>query len=554
MLQLHQLQPYTNAEKVLLNQCAIGETAEFDTTRPNKKSLDNEIRADFLRCLVINRYNKIKIDPKGIRFVGAWISGKLDLNGITTPYPFHFKKSVFENEIELFDADIKTLDLEGCLLIEGLKGDRVHVRSSVMLRRGFETRKKVSLVAAEIDGSLVCKQGIFKKADEQSSSLICNRAIVRGSIYLNEEFTSLGRISFNGTKVENDIKCQGGIFKNSNGCALSLHSMYVEGSLYFDENSVIEGDVNLSGSYIDSLVEFNDDANIPNDNNNRTVWDQKTIQNLYLDGLKYNHIYGPTDAKFRINWLNKIPNDYVQTQPWKQLAKVLRDMGHDEDADYLMIAFQEKKLESKKKKIKGINKDFECKNNIILCCFKHLFLYSSSYLYYKFSYIFMLLYKITSKYGYRPMRTVFIMVVMWFSFGFIYWYAATVAVFAPSSPLIFFDNNRTCKVESEGTQWLASPNDYNASNNWYYAAPGEYTTFQPFWYSLDVILPVVDLQMEKDWGVYIPSPSGDVTDILPFTTLNHTIRSLVWFENLLGWILSLILVAILSGLAKNEKE
>lgn len=37
-------------------------------------------------------------------------------------------------------------------------------------------------------------------------------------------------------------------------------------------------------------------------------------------------------------------------------------------------------------------------------------------------------------------------------------------------------------------------------------------------------------------------------------TLNDCTRWLMWFEILFGWTYSLILVAILSGLAKNEKD
>ena len=88
---------------------------------------------------------------------------------------------------------------------------------------------------------------------------------------------------------------------------------------------------------------------------------------------------------------------------------------------------------------------------------------------------------------------------------------------------------------------------YNSSNNWVLNEnlDGEYTTFNPFMYSLDVILPIVDLQVEKDWGQYVSLNNG---------TLNDFTRWLMWFEILFGWIYSLILVAILSGLAKNEKD
>lgn len=362
---LSELMPLTFAEQIVLDSCRKGETAKINSNRPLEKTDNNVVRAEFLRCLAVNKKNQFNIDPKGLRFSGAWVTGELDLNGTTINYPFHFIKSVFDNKIILIDADIKTLDLEGCLLIEGLRGDRAHIRSSVMFREGFESKKDIRLIAAEINGSLVCKNGKFQKDAKETACMHCNRVVIHGSVYLNKGFTSIGKISFNGARIDSDMKCHKGTFKNPNECALSLHSMYIAGSIYFDYTTIVEGNINLSGSYIDSLVEVEDD-NLQIDESDSNIetkiekveknfWDQDTIKHVYLDGFKYNHIYGPTDAKFRINWLNKIPDEEtLNLQPWKQLVKVLRDMGHDEEADYLMIAFHDKKQSLKKARIKNL--------------------------------------------------------------------------------------------------------------------------------------------------------------------------------------------------------
>ena len=141
------------------------------------------------------------------------------------------------------------------------------------------------------------------------------------------------------------------------------------------------------------------------------------------------------------------------------------------------------------------------------------------------------------------------MFIVWFLCSLFYWNASKVAVFAPNNPLVFQKKDYyECHVEENGTSWSDVFNweKYNSSNNWIDSKlEGEYTTFNPFWYSLDVILPIVDLQVEKDWAQYVPSNDW---------TLNDFTRWLMWFEILFGWIYSLILVAILSGLAKNEKD
>lgn len=85
--------------------------------------------------------------------------------------------------------------------------------------------------------------------------------------------------------------------------------------------------------------------------------------------------------------------------------------------------------------------------------------------------------------------------------------------------------------------------------------PNEYTTFQPLAYSLDLILPLVDLQQDKDWAPMVTrartsNPTGD-TEQFP---LGHFIRIVMWFEILFGWMASLMLVAILSGLVRKGED
>ena len=98
--------------------------------------------------------------------------------------------------------------------------------------------------------------------------------------------------------------------------------------------------------------------------------------------------------------------------------------------------------------------------------------------------------------------------------------------------------------------------------------PGEYTTFQPYWYSLDVILPIIDLQQEKDWGPYIDTPPKHFVSnererlfasieylIDPSTwTLRFCTRLLIWLQTLYGWVSSIVFVAMFTGLARKERD
>lgn len=541
MKTLDQLKPHKPAEKQLLIHCNLGTTAQFGTIRPTSKTTDNEIRAEFLHSLILNDDTNYQIDPKGIRFEFAWISGKVDLQGIETKLGFYFNRSVFEEGITLYDANIRNLNLAGSLLKKGMKADRMRCSGSLVFRKGFVSEATIQLTGSRIEGSLICYDGKFLNPNK--ISLNCERIIVGGSIFINNGFLSNGTVDFRNAKIGNDLDCSGGTFQNAGGMALNIDSVTVGGSIFFEKSTIIIGEINLGGTYIDSLVDCAD------------FWLQQSIEGIYLDGFVYTHLYNDIGAKFRLQWLSRMADKDLKPQPWKQLAKVLKSMGYSDDSNYIMIALHNETQKIKKQNIALLTREKFTDKCSFINLYNSYTEYWKSLFYLKASYIFKMLYSLTSRYGYRPMRTLSIMFVTWFMFGLLYWYSANVAVFAPSNPLVFQNEKHLCKISSAGTSIDASLADYNASNNWYHASPGEYTTFQPFWYSLDIILPVVDLQMEKDWGVYISSPNGTLSDLSIYpVTLNHITRWVVWFENILGWILSLILVAILSGLAKNDKD
>jgi hypothetical protein len=94
------------------------------------------------------------------------------------------------------------------------------------------------------------------------------------------------------------------------------------------------------------------------------------------------------------------------------------------------------------------------------------------------------------------------------------------------------------------------------AGNWYLCSElrEEYTGFSPLAYSLDVILPLVDLQQQKDWGPLIPTPQAHPWYEFRERGMKHLVRLVIWFETLFGWLASLLLVAIVSGLTKRRED
>jgi hypothetical protein len=463
------------AEKKLLEACKNGKPLELGKERPREKTADNEIRGEFLRDLILNNNQNIdendesyilKIDPIGIKFSGAYISGRFDFSFCSTDLPFGFLNSIFEQEINLSDSKIRFLNLHGTKVVS-LNAQGIYCKSDIFLRGGFEANGIIDFISAQIGDSLDCSNGKFNSR----YALNFTSTKINGSVFLNDNFESNGKVSF--------------------------HSSYIGKSLIFTNAKKIAY-LNLESAHI-----------------SRLDFDINNVETIDLDGFVYEHLdMTEQDLTSPAKWLEKMPkeNDF-KPQPYKQLAKVLRNMGHNKDADDTMIKYNEQLTK----------KDFS-----------------------PFKWI----YGKTAGYGYKPMNIFWTMFSIWLVCGLFYLNASKVAVFAPNNPLVFQKKDYyECHIEENGTalsdRW--NHEKYNTTNNWVLneKLEGEYTTFNPFWYSLDVILPIVDLQVEKDWGQYVSMNNW---------TLNDFTRWLMWFEIIVGWMYSLILVAILSGLAKNEKD
>lgn len=565
MKTIKDFEPLLPAEQLLLDACKAGRPATIgDGKRPTKKEQNtNEIRAEFLRSLILTE--RESIDQKGIQFHGAYVSGSFDFDSCETNLPFWFLDSFFQTKIILSGSRIKHLSLNGSAIV-GLNANRAKIEDGVWMRNSFVSNGEINFSSATIKNNFSIENALLNNTD--GIALNCDKIKVGGGIFLRNGFKAIGEVKLLWGEIGSSLDCVGGFFKASkNGIALNCHGLKVNGSVFLSRHRATNKfSVFKANGMVDFLsssiaVNFTCDFGIFNNPNkvalncdkmsvgggfftrktkisgvlnltvanlgilsdNRKFWNQIYLKHIILNGCTYTHIDGGShNVKDRKQWLTKMPK--FEPQPYKQLAKVLRDMGHISDANEIMIEYHDKRSKEFKS---GLKKSF------------------------------FWFYRSFSDYGYSPSKVVKWMFWVWLVCSIVYWHAANTGVFAPSNPIVFQNVGYAynCSPKEVGFRDIIYKEE-NGSKNWYYSSlKGEYTTFQPFLYSLDVILPVVDLYMEKDWGVYIPTSSGYFDWLNPSTiTFNHIVRLIVWLEILFGWALSLILVAILSGLAKNEKD
>ncbi len=214
---------------------------------------------------------------------------------------------------------------------------------------------------------------------------------------------------------------------------------------------------------------------------------------LRLDGFVYDALGGeaPTSSDERIRWLNlqKVPP--FRPQPYEQLTGVLRRMGYDREARKIAIA-KEKALRSQgdmSLQTKGWS----------------LFLGA------------------TIGHGYRPL-----LVGLWIM-GFVL------------GGWIIFYQARQSNVLVPSKEFVYTDSIYQSTSG--RVLPAGYPEFEPLVYSLDTLLPFIDLHQKSYWWL---RPTNGHRPIYYFY------ESYFIFHVFAGWALTALVVAAMSGLLKRD--
>jgi hypothetical protein len=178
-----------------------------------------------------------------------------------------------------------------------LKADGAEIGGSAFLDELFRASGEVRLVGAKISGELNCGGGTFENRTEkgEGSALSADGAEIGGSAFLRQGFRAAREVRLLGAKISGDLSCRGGTFENrtedGQGSALTADGATIHGGLFLDNGFRSEGQVRLTHAKAGILQDDQD------------CWPGAGC--LVIDGFQYERIAGgsPTDAKTRIEWL-----------------------------------------------------------------------------------------------------------------------------------------------------------------------------------------------------------------------------------------------------------
>jgi hypothetical protein len=558
---LSRFEPLGDAERALVEGVGNGEFDRMgDGGLPQGGHERQRVRAGLIRALLLGGQNLPAMHEKGLRLGGAWITGTLDLEGCRIPRDIGFLDCRFEATPVLRSAVVDTLSFDGSVL-PGLAADRIEARGDLLFRSATVTGP-INLRGARIGGDLVFDGATLDHPDErclnaerisvQGGALI-RGAQVRGALALPGSRIG-GHLDLVGARIERpegfaveansvsvggdvalrhavikgtfcletarvggDIDLSGARISMPGGIAVRLDRTTAASAFFLRDGAAVDGALNLTGAQLGAMVD--DPASWP------------AQGNLLLNRCLYGAFLGASaDAHLRLEWLaRQTPSRWGEDfwpQPYEHLAKVLREMGHVEDARRVLI--EKERLSRQARRARTANP-----------ARRALLLFNDSVL------------GLTTAYGRMPLLALIWMFALWAVGAALYLHLERVGALRPYSAVILRSPEWVLCAVPQGERLfmvsLGSERDGlvrpGQSQVACYLAQPEANAFPRFsaaMLSAEMMIPGINVGQKDIWSPDTRTPIG------------YFGKLFTYFQTLAGLALGLLAVAGFSGIVKSS--
>jgi hypothetical protein len=257
-----------------------------------------------------------------------------------------------------------------------LNAQGLQCRGTVALSEGFSAEGEVSLARANLVGQLTCEKGTFRNGS--GCALNLEGLVCRSDVFLNDGFSATGEVSLAGASVAGQLSCSGGTLTNPSGCALNGQGLECRGDIFLRSGFCAEGEINLVGANVSgqvscmtatvagslilqgarvgeqffwSQIRHPDKAvvNLDGAHVATLVTDRASApQQLILNRLTYDAFDPIDNMSLQLSWLAGADFD---TQPYQELARVLRQHGHTDSAISVLMAGEKRRLREQSTRI-----------------------------------------------------------------------------------------------------------------------------------------------------------------------------------------------------------
>jgi len=510
------------AEQVIIDHLWAGEVVQIgDGKVPLARDPDRQVRATFLRYLILYH------DPLpewGIRLAGAWIAGDLNLEGADLPRTIELKNCLIDTPVHLTGTHLQSLYLDGSCL-RGINANWLRADGTVSLQGTF-LRGTVKLTGARIGGDLDCSQARLIGSRLHAGGKRAQARALDGTGLKADtlHFSSArirGQIRLTGAQLTGDLIFAPIDLRAHNGDAISMSRAKIEGGLYLpkgfehSKKRPIKGRIRLTAAQVSFLSD------------GQSGWPGKG--QLEINRFVYGAIVGgPVTATARIAWLRLQSDNQFYPQPWEQCARVLRDMGHAEDARIVLIDKEREQRRDTRRQL----------------------LSRKAYPATALAWLSDRLLAGFVAYGHRPLRALTWMLALWVIGIGVFDWAARQDALRPNTPIVLRSVEWSQCEPGAGVLWdaytagrAAQGLDPGSHRGCFHAqAEGrDYPRFNRYVYAADTLVPLVSLEMQEYWT---PDDTDD-------RWAGKVAGWYLVFQIFAGWALSLLAVAGFTGIIRS---
>lgn len=452
-----------------------------------------------------------------------------------------------------------------------LHASRIIVDGSIFLREGFRSIGGVAFDLARIGGYFDCRDAkitanaVNDGPARHGKSLAAQGIDIKGSVKLNNS-TFDGEVNFSAAKIGMEFNASGSHFYSDRE-ALNVESAHVSSSVCLNritatgtvrltnlysghnvwcENMTLTGmpdDIDhkpyalrgdamkvVDGFFFYSRREFPDSATNNSTSKSYKYCDPKISgcvclshaaigqlndgdclwpADYRLDHFTYNTFgsFADTSLPQRITWVSNESGEEFHQQPYEHLAYVFRQKGLNEYVKAILIRKRDER--AKVSKTNWISR------------IPHVLL------------------KYIIAYGYRPYRIIWFLLGLallgWITFA----WANRLGHMVPSRDSIYANECYLSPITSRDCQgWIEITSET--------AVPDNYPELVPLVYAIESTIPIVHLGQTDYWR-----PAYDTSDAL-WSQAGWYFIVYQWIHIVLGWVLSTVAVAGLTGLARRE--
>ena len=515
---------FTAKGAVHLLSAQIGGNVEFQGAKLENAGTPHALIADRAR-ITGNLSCSDKFTAKGeVRLLGAQIGGNLSFQGAK-------------------------LEAAGS---PALSADQARITGSLFCRNGFTVQGEVRLLGAHIDGDVCFNGAALENAG--TVSLKADRARIGGILFCCDGFTAQGEVRLRGAQIDGDASFDDASLENAGADALSADRARIRGSLFCRGRFTVKGNINFYLTRIDHLFAwcpekwsgrlslFHAHAGQWRDNWDGERWGCEGTPEIDLRDFDFGGFETSApkvDATSRVAWIRASLAGGFAPGPYETLARILRAKGDEDGAKDVAL---EKHRDRTRHRLKSEMPP------------SRWALHRIGWAYLRIGMVGRIL-DWTIGYGYRPRRGFGWLALFWvLGWGLFTFAGPTMdggaGIIKPAIPIAYVDGLSRCppgRSLADGT--CAVPMDRAAKLTDHaidYGLPIEYPPFSAFWYSLDTLIPLVDLGQGTAWS---PSPIGGWRD----DWKGWAVLTYLYIHIIAGWLLTSLTIVALTGIIKKSE-